>query len=122
MKRSRRIVRRRRRVLTVVWKQVVRRSIVTVSLLKPEAQPARGRSRLLRKRRATPRAHREIFVDVVVVADVVEKPETGAGAGRVRTGASVRSTAKFEANHEANHAAKSSAKRGVNLAVNLGAM
>src|SRR6266852_3345442 len=116
MKPSRRIVRRRRRVLNVVWKQVVRRSIVTVSLLKPEAQPARGRSRLLRKRRATPRALREIFVDVVVVADVVEKPETGAGAGR--TAASVRSAANFEA----NHAAKSSAKRGVNLAVNLGAM
>jgi len=120
MKRSRRIVRRRRRVLNVVWKQVVRRSIVTVSLLKPEAQPARGRSRLLRKRRATPRALREIFVDVVVVADVVERPETGAGAGR--TAASVRSAANFEANLEANHEAKSSAKRGVNLAVNLGAM
>src|SRR5208282_2491429 len=68
--------------------------------------------RLLRKRRATPRARAlpATFADAVVVADVVEKPATGAGAGRVRTAArfaaknAVRRAANLETNLETNNA------------------
>src|SRR5271157_6094633 len=72
------------------------------SLPKPEAWRLKEKrwKRLLRKRRAMPRA-RATFADVVVVADVVEKLETGAGVGRARTAA--KYAARPVANHATNH-------------------
>src|SRR5271157_1119068 len=83
------------------------------SLPKPEAWRLKEKrwKRLLRKRRAMPRA-RATFADVVVVADVVEKLETGAGVGRART------AAKFEANRAAKYAARPVANHATNHETN----
>src|ERR1017187_7490724 len=111
MNRSRQIVRRWRSVRTPARKRAVQRLIVTGSLPKPEAQRVRekSRKRLLRKHLATPRALRATFAGVDAVADAGAKR---AAAGRVRSGVSVPSAVKFEANHAVKRAVKPAANHG----------
>ena len=100
----------------------MQRLITKGNLPRRAAQRARAKSRqrLLRKRRATPRAHRATFADDGVAADVVER----SGAERAPIEATGQNAARLEANLVTRTAAKSAlklvAKSATNLATNLG--